>query len=208
MWTSYIMLFFVILFDRSKLDTWASYKLKDIHLYNCKWQLHMLWIIICRSYMCLCVCACAVCISSRLGQRESRESVIIMSLKRVASGTWGPSSSTWGWGGQVAPREMDGQCFEYKLASIPHRSPGCLPFTSGPRGTARMGEMKWEQVVVCRLTRNGGPLQICESTANWVVWICLRNRTPNRLLTDLNGLHTVTKNKRAWHINILFWFNL
>lgn len=99
MWTSCIMLFFVILFDRSKLDTWASYKLKDIHLYNCKWQTHMLWIIICRSYMCLCVCACAVCISSRQGQGESRESVIIMSLKRVTSGTWGPSSSTWGWGG-------------------------------------------------------------------------------------------------------------
>lgn len=48
--------------------------------------------------MCLCVCAFAVCISSRLGQGESWESVIIMLLKRVTSGTLGPSSSTLGSG--------------------------------------------------------------------------------------------------------------
>lgn len=94
MWISYIMLFFVILFDRSEWATWASYKRKDIHLYNHEWQAHRLWIIICRSYVRLCVCACAVCITSRLRAKGSRETVIIMSLKRVTSGTWGPSSNT------------------------------------------------------------------------------------------------------------------
>lgn len=143
-----------------------------------------------------------------LKAKGSHNTVIIMSLKRVTSGSWGASSSTeshlflsfaprdtdnalsfhpticpsfswdlcvcvcaWGcgvvlggvWGLRVgeqvaAIRKWMGNVLNGKLASIPHGVPGCLPFTSGPRGTARTGEMKWEQVVVCCLTRNGVPL--------------------------------------------------
>ena len=48
-----------------------------------------------------------------------------------------------GVGEQVAAiRKWMGNVLNGKLASIPHGVPGCLPFTSGPRGTARTGEMK------------------------------------------------------------------
>lgn len=56
------------------------------------------------------------------------------------------SGAGWGSKGGVeqvaAIRKWMGNVLNGKLASIPHGVPGCLPFTSGPRGTARTGEMK------------------------------------------------------------------
>lgn len=52
-------------------------------------------IIIVRNYVGFCVCLCSVhSFQYRLKAKGSRKAVIIMSLKSVTSGTWGPSSNT------------------------------------------------------------------------------------------------------------------
>ncbi len=174
------------------------------------WACRLWPLIICRYYVCYVhVCLCNVhSFQYRLKPNRSHKTAIIMSLKRVTSGTWGPSSRVPTSFPPLPPCDSD------NILSAPNNLPiprplskvwvcgcgcdggvnrwrpsengwgmfwmgnlppflteylGVCPSPSGPRGTARTGEMKWEQVVVCRLGEEF-PCRSCESTANRAVW--------------------------------------
>lgn len=84
-----------------------------------------------------------------------------------------------------------------ELASVPGGVPGCLPFTRGPGGTAETGEMKREQVAVCRLNEELEFPPIDPRKAQQT-----KAARPSELLVALNGLQA-NKQKGKFHGTVL-----